>query len=257
MYLIRRYLKVMMLLLFFVPFVFGVAEGADLGKNDIKVRLSYKSKLHGNFNVEKLKLNHPIKISHREIINHLVSLRYKGTFLGNKEEPVLSKPEIKKLAPVLMKAFAGVNPDKIIHIELKSKGGITSGDIFSFKKYLNWRFDSIHGETFFQRNDVREWNVFAWKMIPQEGQLYFKSGAEKGKRIRKNWIVANLQLPVPEQKSVENGESSESFEKDSSNKKFNPELEKKLEHLKYLHEKKLLDDEEYKTQQNKLFDELL
>ena len=40
--LIRRYLKVMMLLLFFVPFVFGVAEGADLGKNDIKVRLSYK-----------------------------------------------------------------------------------------------------------------------------------------------------------------------------------------------------------------------
>jgi len=110
-----------------------------------------------------------------------------------------SKPEIKKLAPVLMKAFAGVNPDKIIHIELKSKGGITYGDIFSFKKYLNWRFDSIHGETFFQRNDVREWNVFAWKMIPQEGQLYFKSGAEKGKRIRKNWIVANLQLPVPEQ----------------------------------------------------------
>ena len=255
--LIRRYLKVMMLLLFFVPFIFGVTEGADSGKNDIKVRLSYKSKLHGNFNVEKLKLNHPIKISHREIINHLVSLRYKGTFLGNKEEPVFSKPEIKKLAPVLMKAFAGVNPDKIIHIELKSKGGITSGDIFSFKKYLNWRFDSIRGETFFQRNDVREWNVFAWKMIPQEGQLYFKSGAEKGKRIRKNWIVANLQLPVSEQKSVENGESSESFEKDSSNKKFNPELEKKLEHLKYLHEKKLLDDEEYKTQQNKLFDELL
>ena len=122
---------------------------------------------------------------------------------------------------------------------------------------MNWRFDSIRGETFFQRNDVREWNIFAWKLIPQEGQLYFKSGAEKGKRIRKNWIVANLQLPVPEQKSVENGESSESFEKDSSSKKFNPELEKKLEHLKYLHEKKLLDDEEYKTQQNKLFDELL
>jgi len=194
--LIRRYLKVMMFLLFFAPFIIGLVEGANLGKNDIKV--SYISKLHGNFNVKKFRLNHPLKISHSEIINQLGSLRYKGTFLGNKEEPVFSKPEIKKLAPVLMKAFAGVNPDKIIHIELKSKGGITSGDIFSFKKYLNWRFDSIHGETFFQRNDVREWNVFAWKMIPQEGQLYFKSGAEKGKRIRKNWIVANLQLPVPE-----------------------------------------------------------
>jgi len=155
--LIRRYLKVMMFLLFFAPFIIGLVEGANLGKNDIKV--SYISKLHGNFNVKKFRLNHPLKISHSEIINQLGSLRYKGTFLGNKEEPVFSKPEIKKLAPVLMKAFAGVNPDKIIHIELKSKGGITSGDIFSFKKYLNWRFDSIHGETFFQRNDVREWNV--------------------------------------------------------------------------------------------------
>ena len=254
--LIRRYLKVMMLLLFYVPFVFGVAEGANSEKNDIKVSLSYISKLHGNFNVKKFRLNHPIKISHAEIINQLVSLRYKGTFLGNKKESVFSKPEIKQLAPILLKAFKEVSPGKIIHIELKSKGGITSGDIFSFRKYLNWRFDSIHGEEFFQKNNTREWNVFAWKMIPQEGQLYFKSGAEKGKRIRKNWIVANLQLPAPEQKSVENGESSESLETDSSSKKFNPELEKKLEHLKYLHEKKLLDDEEYKTQQNKLFDEL-
>ena len=254
--LIRRYLKVMMLLLFFVPFVFGVAEGADLGKNDIKVRLSYKSKLHGNFNVEKFKLNHPIKISHREIINHLVSLRYKGTFLGNKEEPVFSKPEIKKLAPVLMKAFAGVNPDKIIHIVIKSKGGITSGDIFSFKKYLNWRFDSIQGETFFQRNDVREWNVFAWKMIPQGGQLYFKSGAEKGKRIRKNWIVSNLKLPTSDQTLGDNVDSFNNLETGSSKDKIDQKLEKKLKHLKYLRDKNLIDEEEYKTQQKKLFDKL-
>ena len=109
--LIRRNLKVMIFFLFYVPFIFGIAEGAELGKNDIKV--SYISKLHGNFNVKKFRLNHPIKISRAEIINQLVLLRFKGTFLGNKEEPVFSKPEIKKLAPVLMKAFAGVNPDKL------------------------------------------------------------------------------------------------------------------------------------------------
>ena len=82
--LIRQYLQVIMFLLFYVPFVLGVAEGANLGKNDIKV--SYISKLQGNFNVKKFRLNHPLKISHSEIINQLVSLRYKGTFLGNKEE---------------------------------------------------------------------------------------------------------------------------------------------------------------------------
>ena len=65
--LIRRYLKVMMFLLFFAPFIIGLVEGANLGKNDIKV--SYISKLHGNFNVKKFRLNHPLKISHSEIIN--------------------------------------------------------------------------------------------------------------------------------------------------------------------------------------------
>ena len=37
MNLIRRYLIVMMFLFFYVPFMFGVAEGASLGNNDIKV----------------------------------------------------------------------------------------------------------------------------------------------------------------------------------------------------------------------------
>ena len=256
MVLIRRFLKVMVFFLFLVLTDFGIAESADLKKNSLKISLSYRSKIHGNFNVKKFKLNHPIKISNREIISHLVSLWYKGTFLGNKEEGVFSLPEIQKLAPALMKAFAGVSLGKIIHIELESEGGITSGDIFSFRKYLNWRFDSIRGENFFQRNDVREWNIFAWKLVPQKGQLYFRSGAEKGKRIQRNWIVSNLNLPVPDQKSKDNGGSPDIFGTDSLNNKINPELEEKLEHLKYLHNKKLISEEEYKTQQKKLFDEL-
>jgi hypothetical protein len=255
MNLIHRHLIVMMVLLFHAPLAFNVAEGANSEKKDIKI--SYISKHQGDFDVKKFRLNHPIKISRAEIINHLVSLRYKENYLGNKEEPVFSSSEIKKLFPVLMKAFAGVNPDKIIHIELKSPGGITSGDIFSFRKYLNWRFDSIRGESFYQRNNVREWNVFAWKLIPQKGQLYFKSSAEKGKRIQRNWLVANLDLPVSEQGRTEATDSHGKLEMDSLKNKRNPELEKKLEHLKYLYDKKLLNKEEYKIQQGKLFDELL
>ena len=254
--LIRRYLKVMMLLLFFVSFIFGVAESAESGKKNIEISLSYKLKLHGNFNTKRFKLNHPIKISQPEIINHLVSLRYQGAFWGNKEEQVFSGPQIKKLAPVLAKAFAGVGPDKIIHIELKGKGGITSGDIFSFRSYLNWRFDFIRGESFFQRNDTRMWNVFAWKLIPQKGQLYFRAASEKGKRTQKNWIVSKLSLPAPERKSDDGDGTSDIFETGMSNHEINPELEKKLKHLKYLHENDLIDEEEYKAQQKKLFDEL-
>lgn len=252
MHLIRRNLIAMMFLSFWLLATFGIAKGADSQEHSIKIRLSYKSKSHGNFDVKKFKLNHPIKISHQGIINHLVALKYKGAFLGNKEEPVFSKPEVTKLAPLLMKKFADVNPEKIIHLDLKRGGRVTSGDIFSFKKYLNWRFDSINGETFFQKNNVRRWNVFAWKMVPQKGQLYFKSGADRGKRLQRNWIVANLLLSFPEDTS----ETSKRVGSDSSVKNFNPVMEKKLEYLKYLYNKKLLNDEEYKTQKEKLFDEL-
>ncbi len=253
MHLIRHYIIAMKFLFVLLLATFGVAESADSQKHSIKISLSYKPKSHANLDFKKFKLNHPIKISHQAIINHLVSLRYKGAFLGNKEEPIFSKPEIRKLAPLLMKKFADVNQEEIIHIELKRRGMVTSGDIFSFRKYLNWRFDSINGETFFRKNDVRRWSVYAWKLIPQKGQLYFKSGAENGKRLQRNWIVANLQLSIPETKSG----AAKSFKTDSSTSNFNPTLEKKLEHLKYLYDKELIDDEEYKNQQERLFDDLL
>ena len=100
--------------------------------------------------------------------------------------------EIKKLVPILVKAFAGVDSRKVIHIELKGKTGTTVGDAFSFKNYLSWRFESIHGETFFQKNNARGWSIFAWKLMPQKGQLYYKSS--ENKRIHKNWLVTKLNV---------------------------------------------------------------
>ena len=247
-----RFLSVIVFLFFFNFTNFGVAKSEGSQKDSIKV--SFRSQLQGNSDFKKFKLNHPIKISHREIINHLASLRYKGTFLGNKEERIFPLPEVKKIAPVLVKAFAKVNPGKIIHVELKGKGGVTSGDIFSFKKYLNWCFDSIRGETFLQRNNVREWNIFAWKLVPKKGQLYFKSGSDK--RIHKNWIISNLKLPVAVEKNEDDRVPLDILGTKSSNNNINPKLEEKLKFLKYLHNEKLVSEEEYKAQKKKLLDEL-
>ena len=174
----------------------------------------------------------------------------------SKEERVFSLAEVQKLAPILVKAFSRIGTRKIIHIELESSGGLTSGDVFSFRKHLNWRFESIRGESFFQKNDVREWNVFAWKLVPQKGQLFFKSGAKEGKRLRKNWIVSNLKLPTSDQTLGDNVDSFNNLETGSSKDKIDQKLEKKLKHLKYLRDKNLIDEEEYKTQQKKLFDKL-
>ena len=137
-----NFLKVVVVFIFFIPGFFGVAEGA--GSKKSKVKITFRSQFHENSNLTNLQLNHPIKISQAEIINHMVLLKSKGTFIGNKEEPVFSVSEIQTLAPILFKAFGGVSPEKIIRIQLKSVGGITSGDIFSFKKIfkLAFRFNS-------------------------------------------------------------------------------------------------------------------
>ena len=237
---------------FLNPFVFGVAEGA--GSNKGKVKITFRSQFYENSNLTHLKLNHPIKISQAEIINHMVTLRSKGTFLGNKEEPVFAVSEIQTLVPALFKAFGRVDPEKIIRIQLKSVGGITSGDIFSFKKYLNWRFDSIRGETFLQKNNVRGWNIFSWEMMPKKGQRYFKSEADK--RIQKNWIISKLKLPISDRENMDNQRSIDTLQKEPSGNNINPKLEEKLEHLKYLYDKQLINEEEYKNQQKKIFDEL-
>ena len=247
-----NFLKVVVVFIFFSPSVFGVAEGA--GSKKSKVKITFRSQFYENSNLTHLKLNHPIQISQAEITNHMVALRSKGTFLGNKEEPVFSVSEIQTLAPILFRAFGGVGPEKIIRMQLKSVGGITSGDIFSFKKYLNWRFDSIRGETFLQKNNVRGWNIFSWKMMPKNGQLYFKSGTDK--RIQKNWIISKLKLPISGQGNMDNRRSFDTLQKEPLENNINPKLEEKLEHLKYLYDKELINEEEYKNQQKKIFDEL-
>ena len=247
-----NFLKVVVVFIFFSPSVFGIAEGAGSKKN--KVKITFRSQFYENSNLTHLKLNHPIQISQAEITNHMVALRSKGTFLGNKEEPVFSVSEIQTLAPILFRAFGGVGPEKIIRMQLKSVGGITSGDIFSFKKYLNWRFDSIRGETFLQKNNVRGWNIFSWEMMPKNGQLYFKSGTDK--RIQKNWIISKLKPPISGQGNMDNRRSFDTLQKEPLENNINPKLEEKLEHLKYLFDKQLINEEEYKNQQKKIFDEL-
>jgi hypothetical protein len=254
MFLVYRLFQPLLILVLYVFVVFVSIESVSAKTKNIKVSISYKPKVHEQLNVKKFKLNHPIKISKREIVNHLVSLRYKGLSMGNKEMGVFFPGEIKKLVPILVKAFAGVDSRKVIHIELKGKTGTTVGDAFSFKNYLSWRFESIHGETFFQKNNARGWSIFAWKLMPQKGQLYYKSS--ENKRIHKNWLVTKLHLPVSKIKDRAINELSDIFEGGDLNNKMNQELERKLRNLKHLYDQGLIEEEEYKVQQKKLFEKL-
>ena len=222
----------------------------NANSEEINVKINFRSQSYQKSNIDKIKLNHPIRISQADITNHLISLSYKTSFLGSDRERIFSFLAIKKLASILIKAFAKVVPGRFIRVEVKGNKGLTSFDIFAFKKYLNWRFDSIHGEAFFKKNDVRDAEIFAWNLIPDNGQRYFKTRSDK--RIQKNWVVASLKLPII--KSDQEKKTFTGLGTDSASIKIDPKLEAKLEHLKYLHSKNLINDEEYKTQQKKLFD---
>jgi len=222
----------------------------NANSEEIKVKINFRSQSYQKSNIDKIKLNHPIRISQADITNHLISLSYKTSFLGSDRERIFSFLAIKKIAPMLAKAFIKVVPGRFIRVDVEGKGGLTSFDIFAFKKYLNWRFDSIHGETFFKKNDVRDAEIFAWNLIPDNGQKYFKTPSDK--RIQKNWVVASFKLPI-----IKSGQEEKIFTglgADSSSIKIDPKLEAKLKHLKYLHSKNLINDDEYKVQQKKLFD---
>jgi hypothetical protein len=91
-------------------------------------------------------------------------------------------------------------------------------------------------------------------MMPKKGQRYFKSGADK--RIQKNWIISKLKLPISDRGNMDNQRSIDTLQKEPSGNNINPKLEEKLEHLKYLYDKQLINEEEYKNQQKKIFDEL-
>ena len=95
MVLVNRFLKPILYLLFFILAVSGGLENASAETKNIKVRVSFRPQLNEKLNVKKFKLNHPIKISKKEIINHLVSLRYKETSLGKKEVNVFFADEVR------------------------------------------------------------------------------------------------------------------------------------------------------------------
>ena len=84
MVLVHLFFKTVLYLICFTFVVPGGLENAIAKTKPIKIRVSFRPQLKEKLNVKKFKLNHPIKISKREIINHLVSLRYKETSMGNK-----------------------------------------------------------------------------------------------------------------------------------------------------------------------------
>jgi hypothetical protein len=233
--------------------------------------LSYKDKSSAGSSVNKTQLNHPLKISETEIRNYLRSLVFEELSLFGKKKPVFLSQDIDRIGRLLTKAFHRVRSNKIIYYELETPRGTTSGEIFASKKYIHWRFDSIKGMGFTGRSKTSLGNT-NWRMVPQSGQKYQAVQKLLGTQAQENWIFAELQPTSKRQKNArqknfQSGPSKSRKEiplREPANNRHspqksppNPALEEKLEFLKDLHEKELIDEKEYDQKKKELLDTYL
>ena len=99
--------------------------------------------------------------------------------------------------------------------------------------------------------------------MPKNGQHFHKEHTVLGNDQKRNWIIANLDLPVQSRRGLKLGllKKISSKSPDPQNPKQKPpasspssekgEFEKRLQFLKNLRDKKLIDDDEYKSKKNR------
>jgi hypothetical protein len=235
--------------------------------------LSYKDKTSArdNFSLgsptSKIQLSHPLKMSESDVRNHLESLMFEELSLFGKEKYVFHDKDIDRITRLLTKALKHVPSHKIIHYELETSGGITEGDIFASKELIHWRFSSIKGMGFSLRS-YTGWGNANWRMVPQSGQKYHATTNLMGSRAQENWIIAKL-VPAktnkrPKQKNsrlsknkTTDPSSAPAIAANSPAKISDPALKEKLQFLKDLHDKKLIDKKEYDQKRKELLDAYL
>mgnify|MGYP001211030958 FL=1 len=217
------------------------------------------------------KLEHPRLFTPEQIIDNLKSLKYKRLTLFSKKENVFDEKIAKEISPLLINAFKKSSAKDYIEIDVHAPEGRTIGDVFIFRKKLNWRFKIINGASFERRNSKDY--LDGWKLVLQKNQKYHGEKELFGVRTAKNWIVypvdkngADLALPDKDSLKVEtdnefNSKSEkdivETFGKKQPNKdtpKKQKEIEAQFRRLKSLMEKGLITGEEYKTKKQEMLE---
>ena len=255
----------------------GVISGcASAPEKSLKTNgfiLSYKDKTSARdkFSLgsptSKIQLSHPLKMSESDVRSHLESLMFEELSLFGKKKHVFLPEDIDRIARLLTKALKHVPGHKIIHYELETSGGTTEGDIFASKELIHWRFSSIKGMGFSLRS-YTGWGNANWRMVPQSGQRFHATTNLMGTRAQENWIIAKLvpakTIERPRQKNRRVSKRKTKApsrapvkEADAPEKSSDPVLEEKLQFLKDLHEKNLIDEKEYDQKRKELLDAYL
>ncbi|MFQ5674122.1 MAG: SHOCT domain-containing protein [Nitrospinales bacterium] len=253
----------------------AVPKERKLVKNGLT--LQYISKISEDSELKDTPIEHPAQITEEQIKNHLLSLRYEQLSIFGKKRPVYTKKDVEKISRLLAKAFRRAPPGDIISYKVETSNGKTEGETFFSDNKINWRFKTIRGLGFVNSSssNIRGTLAGLWRLVPQSGQRLHVSDQLFGKKKWENWIEANLNLrPARGMGSNKKGRTVKKRGRPekriaqppkkhrgnpSKQPSFNgsPELEEKLEFLKNLRRKELIDDKEFERKRKELLDRFL
>ena len=226
-----------------------------------RLTLIYLQKSEFTLTSNKLRMQHPIKISNKQVANHLLSMSYEELSLLGKKKYIFPSNDVLEIAPLITKALNRIKANKILYYEVESPKGKTAGTIFQNQDKINWVFETIKGISFLNRNRGGN-RGSTWVLLPNNGQKYSQEHSILGNNQQQNWIVSKLDLAkksrrvlkprlqkkLPKQRSIPSHDREE-LKPINSNQ---VELKKRLQFLKDLHNKQLINDNEYAQKKKKL-----
>jgi hypothetical protein len=263
-----------LILIFSIMIAALISGCSSAPKKQLKIKgftLSYMDKFVAGGSLNEMQLDHPIKLSEEEVRDFLKSLVYEELSLFGKKKSVFFPRDLERIGRLLTKAIQRVPSHKIVHYELETPKGSTTGEVFASNNQIHWRFDSIKGLGFSGRSYTGGANN-NWRMVPQSGQQYKAVKKLLGTQAQENWIFSKLHASSKRKKSTrKNNQSSRPSRRkagtplmspdnamnNSPARSIDPALKKKLEFLKDLHEKNLIDENEYDQKRKELLDTYL
>ncbi|CAI2717635.1 hypothetical protein [Nitrospina watsonii] len=233
--------------------------------------LRYSSKFSAGEEVAAMTLQHPLPIGEDVLARHMWTLQYETNSLMGEPTHVFTRDDIMKVKRLLTKALNRASMGNVVGFTIESEEGETEGILFASDDRLYWKLEKIQGVSF---NLTRNFNArygTAWHLLPQKGQKLFVSGKLFGSKTWENWLVVKLgtertvtkrrvkQKPVTgmkQQNPTQNPtpENTTAPAPSGNAPSLNPELEKKLEFLKSLRDRKLIGEDEYLKKQKELLD---
>ncbi len=262
-------------LICFISFNFVGCGGKRTGEKTLEVKdfkLGYTHKADGGPEVSEIELQHPFKISEKQLLRQMARLYYENYALLGEEGRIFTKKDMLRMKRLLTKALNSARKENIITFDVNSEEGNTVGILFASNGNLNWRFQEIRGVKYsLTRNRIARYGT-AWRLVPKKGQKYHTTSKLLGAKQETNWIISKLGptkkryrvIKKRPASQVQDGSTSSPTSptlKDSgtpsTSPTIDPKLEEKLRFLKQLYQDQLIDEEEYQKKRKDLLDQYL